>query len=440
MNCIRFLQIALLGLLFPLSCLAQTYYVRPGASGSNNGSDWNNAYSSLPSSLVRGATYYLATGSYGSYSVDDAASGSSWIRIRKATSGDHGTSTGWQSAYGTGQAVFSAAGTPISITSPYVELNGGTGSGNSGHGIRIEVTGSSDATRGVRITAANVVVEKCEITSLNPGGVADSSKQDGIYSTSGGGNITIRDCYIHNWKRCGVLLSAATNCVIEGCYFSRTFSTSGAHGQAVQLGPGACSDITIRYCVFKDCHGTGFIVYLDNSFSNIDTYGCVFWSTEPAEIGISYTSQAIGSTAGDTATGCDVYNNTFVNLTGRAASGAIDHNDSGSNNRCANNLWYNCNVMFDSATSSDSNSSTGTLSGTNTSRITGDPFVNSAAGDFRLKAATTAGVALQAPFNMDPANTERGRDGVWDRGAYEFGGTVSATPTDPSGLTLTPGS
>src|SRR4030042_2436744 len=87
---------------------AQTVYcVRAGATGTNNGSDWNNAFSTLPATLVRGATYYVADGEYSAYKFDDSVSGTSVITIKKATASDHGTNTGWLSSYGDGQAVFS---------------------------------------------------------------------------------------------------------------------------------------------------------------------------------------------------------------------------------------------------------------------------------------------------------------------------------------------
>jgi len=66
----------------------------------------------------------------------------------------------------------------------------------------------------------------------------------------------------------------------------------------------------------------------------------------------------------------------------------------------------------------------------------GDPFVNYAGKDFRLKVATVAGTSLSAPFNLDIIGIARGSDGTWDRGAYEFGGTATTgtTPAAPTGL------
>src|SRR5438874_32100 len=49
------------------SAQTATYYVRKGATGTANGSDWANAYLTLPTTLQRGATYYVATGSYGTH-------------------------------------------------------------------------------------------------------------------------------------------------------------------------------------------------------------------------------------------------------------------------------------------------------------------------------------------------------------------------------------
>ena len=92
--------------LTPSISQAATKYIRAGATGNNSGSDWTNAYTTVPATLVRGDTYYLAAGNYGSYVFDDPASGSTLITLKKAIATDHGTDVGWNSTYGAGQAVF----------------------------------------------------------------------------------------------------------------------------------------------------------------------------------------------------------------------------------------------------------------------------------------------------------------------------------------------
>src|SRR5690606_21620262 len=83
------------------------YCVRAGATGADDGSNWNNAYPDLPTTLERGSTYYIADGSYDGYTFNDVVSGTTLITIKKATVSDHGgIETGWSDAYGDGQAIF----------------------------------------------------------------------------------------------------------------------------------------------------------------------------------------------------------------------------------------------------------------------------------------------------------------------------------------------
>ena len=101
----------------PSFVLAGNHYVRDGAIGANNGSDWINAWTSLPSSLIRGDTYYIADGTYFGYTFDDAESGTSIITIKKAIESDHGSETGWDLSYGDGVATFTST---ITISSGYL--------------------------------------------------------------------------------------------------------------------------------------------------------------------------------------------------------------------------------------------------------------------------------------------------------------------------------
>jgi len=116
--------------------LATERYVRSDASGNQTGTDWANAHTQLPSSLVRGDIYYVADGSYPSYTFNDAESGTSLITVKKATQADHGTDTGWVTAYGDGVAEFA----PITFHTGYFVFEGTTGSGKSGHGFKIKGT------------------------------------------------------------------------------------------------------------------------------------------------------------------------------------------------------------------------------------------------------------------------------------------------------------
>lgn len=143
----------------PWADIGSRFYVRAGAGGNGSGTDWNNAYQDLPSTLVRGAVYYLADGSYTRYVFDDAESSTTTIYVVKATDTYHGTSTGWQSGYGDGVAEF-APETPsfedFSFTTGYYYLDGGTGRQIR---IRGDFQNACVAVRANGITLANLELD-----------------------------------------------------------------------------------------------------------------------------------------------------------------------------------------------------------------------------------------------------------------------------------------
>lgn len=82
--------------------LETTYYkcVRSGASGTGSGNTWTDAYTDLPASMVRDTTYYIAAGdTYGDQTFDDAVDGTKKIIVKRATTSEHGTDSGWNNAY-----------------------------------------------------------------------------------------------------------------------------------------------------------------------------------------------------------------------------------------------------------------------------------------------------------------------------------------------------
>src|SRR5436190_1969116 len=58
-------------------------------------------------------------------------------------------------------------------------------------------------------------------------------------------------------------------------------------------------------------------------------------------------------------------------------------------------------------------------------------------GYFYPAAPTTAGVTLPSPFNVDMDGNTRGLDGLWDRGALEFGAMADTNPPTISGVQAT---
>jgi hypothetical protein len=128
-------KILFITLLFVLSAhtlFAANIYVRDGASGS--GTSWSDAYDELSSAeaaAVRGDIIYIAGGTYSGVTFNVAASGTTYIYVKKATSSDHGTETGWDSAYGDGTATIS----PSTISTDYWDFDGVYGSLDGTFGI-----------------------------------------------------------------------------------------------------------------------------------------------------------------------------------------------------------------------------------------------------------------------------------------------------------------
>jgi parallel beta helix pectate lyase-like protein len=433
------------------------HYVRYDAKGNNSGSDWNNAYRELPSTLIRGDTYYIAGGYYPEYSFDDPASGSTYIYIKKATVDDHGTNTGWESSYGNGTVFFESSGTVFTFETMYYDLDGVTGSGTSNHGIVVQMNGASSATYGVSLRGGTgfINLRHMEIYHSNPCGVGDVA-QDGIRSV-GPDNITISYCYIHSWHRNCIIATDSQNWTVEYSHLSQNWtveyshlaeshSTSSNHGQAIYMGYRSASNWNIRHNTFKDINGSA-VIFFSGACSNISVYGNLFWEeqTKP-DCGNFSVGGIIGhNNSGGDVTGLNFHNNTILGFTGRGSAGSLNL-DSGSNNQAYNNIWYDSIGMSFNATTHDYNASDASLNESNQAFISSSVFNNYNGNDFTLSGtfpSSWGGTTLQSPFTTDRNNTQRGIDDVWDHGAYEYntgdssGGSPPQIPAVPNGVAIT---
>src|SRR4029077_12982054 len=96
--CLAILVIALTTFVLLMTAGAANKYVKPGGSG--DGSSWSSAGApSLINASGAGDIIYLAGGSYGNgIRIDASGSASSPVTVRRATTADHGTDTGWSAA------------------------------------------------------------------------------------------------------------------------------------------------------------------------------------------------------------------------------------------------------------------------------------------------------------------------------------------------------
>ncbi|HEX6766568.1 MAG TPA: right-handed parallel beta-helix repeat-containing protein [Polyangiaceae bacterium] len=186
----------------PTACDGDCHYVRADASGANDGSSWNDAYTELPDALVRGQTYFVAAGDYPDYDFDDAEAGSARIRVLRATTSDHGDGAGWQDAYASGEAVF---GELVFETGNY-DFEGRSALRAVGgfEGTVVSIEGDGVVFRGVDVDGAFATASNRHSAGACTG-----------MNVSGNG-VTVAESHVHDIADDGVVVGGNTGFVFEG--------------------------------------------------------------------------------------------------------------------------------------------------------------------------------------------------------------------------------
>lgn len=422
---------------FAFSISAASVHIKPGGSGDGSGSDWNNARSSIPGDPIRGNTYYIAGGSYGSFYVGPVA-GTNYVVFKKATVSEHGSNVGWVDSYGTSQAVFTwsiPSGVVWNLAGSYIQFSGVTGSGTSGYGFKFVTYKGAEAAvkinNGVGIAADGLILEYCE---LDGGGTGSGSATRLFYNAANYVNgRTIRNNYFHDSGAAFISESTGQDILIENNVFARVGSGNPAQ-HCVGIAFNSSQNITIRNNEFSDMLLNGSTTFLEPqglSGNGVYVYGNRFKDT----LGTSGCSQGIFAvTALDVCKNIYIYNNTVVGLRS-ALPGVWTGNVPGSTFVIRNNIWQGC-VNIPSV------GGLGAVIADNNIFNTGEvSFVNQSGGNFRLASQTSAGVGLPSTFSLDPDGVIRGTGGVWSKGAYQFVGVVlPQAPNAPSITSPTNGS
>ena len=450
LQCVLLLTFAILS----TSALAATHFVRAGASGTGSGADWTNAYTSVPASLVRGDTYYVAAGSYGTLTLND--SGTSMITLLHPTASSHGTDTGWNAAYA-GEAIW----TDIEISASDYTIDGVTGGGpgswSSGFGFAVQMPASGGQAHAVGVTSNNVSNITLRHMDIQGRGRSYSGGDtDLVYMLNSYNNFYIGYSYLHDTDRTMMLTwpSAGTGMTVEYSYFAR--NGVAEHREAWSLS--SDSNVVIRYNLFEDIFGTGVLAAVNNAgtAANWQVYGNAMYWTGNYTDGIINTGVIVIAHSNCPTSQCVstsnwvIYNNVIAGLLQGSFISGFDFENVTGSVVCENNIWYNNNASSGpgpsgcgSATTADynwfyKNTPTNNTSGSHDVVGTADPFVAGSSSSFPFGnwelASQIAGLSLPAPYNVDalgmgPSN------GVWDRGAYQA--SNSAAPAAPQGLTAT---
>jgi hypothetical protein len=371
-------------LAFPFATLAQdVFHVRLGATGSGDGSDWANAYPSIPSTLKRGATYYLADGNYARQEFDTPAAADKEITIKKATAAEHGAEAGWQPAFGDGVAELTA----IAFDSERWVLDGGKRE-KLAEGGGLRVFNNSDKCTLVTLSkrAHRITLRYVELA----GDPSYENRVTGISGLKEPFFVTVQHCYLHDFFGVPFHLSDATQVVIEHCLIARNKSTPQWHSEGIMAR--GCTGLIVRNCRWEDIEGTAVIVSGSGKSSGWRIQGNVFLRGNVGH-GIVADNQV------DSIEDVEVSGNIIVGHRGNAG---MNFHKSKGRISVSGNVWYdNPWVSFTGVTSRDHNyysscrfplafqpalSETAARVGKDGkySTPTAAPFVDVARGDFTL--------------------------------------------------------
>lgn len=417
--------------------LTETYYVRPpGQSyGVGDGSRWSNALSGLPEELVRGARYFLAAGDYHegpppdryhSHVLDDPEDGELVIGLFKATVTEHGDATDWQDSFADGAARLG----PLAIVTGYYLIDGREGAVTGDYGFEVhtrDCARRAGAAAGAPVTfpydslAHHVSLQQMDIADCGSQDDPALPAQDAMYGIAPVSQLALRDCTVRDAWRNLLFFEDAFDVLVERNHFAR----AGRHHEANAVALRNARNVVIRRNTFTDAantflslQGTRNVIVSANVFQRAsddwDVWAAI-WSDAPALNVL-------------------VAGNTFFNLAGLNTGVRFDGPTT--HLRVVNNLWALCranqiqldgdhdhNAYYDNwRVDGDTPVSLDELIEEPTAQVfTEDPFVDAAGYDLGLAVPTESGASVLEPFvGVDLAGLSRGRDGVWDRGAYEY--------------------
>ena len=480
---------------------AVCHAVGPAASGNGSGSDWSDVMK-LPTAPVRGDTYYLMDGSYGSYSPTTATSGTTRITVKKAQSYDYGRisdgcpndiSAGWNAAtMGNSQAIFSGVGQAFSTSGGqgYYTLDGNGKTTTAGCGlspavnaaasdcgIKLLASGTSATTYGVLwinstydtgvTRATGWTVRYLEIVGAGDAEInVTNGNEHTLYCRNGCNNFLFEHNYLHD---CG------TDCIDTPYGSNVTFNlnhfrhnpipTAANHGQ-FWLADGNQNDGYVwSNNLIQDMVGTAYWAVLNGGqASNWQIYNNVIFQTDPTRHVDTGTFVVINP--GSNGQNINIIGNTWANDHSTYSGHFTFACDSTDGAVCNGTITFENNLLYDIVDDQDGTRPVGSSQFPNTianhnsyinvpgsigllgiedvviASGASSPFLNWSDDNFNLtgeSASVNNGLALAAPYNVDAAGNMRpGGDGVWDRGAFQYDGSKLQAPSPPTGLMGTP--
>ena len=369
-------------------------YIHAGATGSGNGSSWTNAYTTVPSSLTAGVTYWIANGNYGGGNFSSSGTSGNPITIMGATTSSHGPDATWNSSYA-GQAVFAES----NVSGNYITFNGQTRGSDWQSGYTIKFWNQTDAGgSAVNLTGSNITFQYVEMCGTGqymsgttlvswPNNTATSDRcstdncgswaDDAIFTAGASvSNLYVGYCYVHHTGNTQFQMNGGVQNNVTWEYNWISYNHTGMNGQHDEAYSLYASNVIIRYNVFQDISGSGIITTAgagQPAISNWDIYGNIFfWDANYVSLAngglynywIGTLDNAILDFLGEQMSGyVHFYNNTVAGIyttvadmsgtafstmpiSGLAGSGGSTCGSSCPTVMIENNLWYGCAYVY----------------------------------------------------------------------------------------------
>ena len=367
-------------------CL-ECHYVRQGADGKNDGTDWSNAWNDTTAIdwgiIHPGSTVYISGGEYSTLNVGAGGIPGKPIVVRLATHERHGSSEGWRPDYA-GDAVFIGPNhIRISESIEHVIIDG-----SYDYGFRVLLPYRRCNSAGIVLNGNHNMVKHVHIDGNDDDwasiGIRLNHNNNSIISVliKDTPNDAIRVVGTNHLIERSAILPYAASRVANTCC-----SGNVCHADGLEIS--ATSNITVRYNWFSWPGDTMIFGINGGTSENWKIYGNVFHNGGTAMKIQSRDRPQLNIM---------VYNNAFVNYGGFVLrTQKFDFR---------NNLFFNARGFDTGSNLIEEN----------------DPFIDQFSGDFRListSRAIDAGEALPEEYSVDPAGNVRGADGFWDIGAYE---------------------
>jgi hypothetical protein len=426
--------------------------------GISNGSDWNNAFSGLPSdgkekgtiwggksnlkAVKPGDTIYIAGGIY-TKTWEPFAEGLSTapITIKRATKDDHGTNKGWDDSFDS-QVILK--GTSIILWN----CNNLILDGSKENGIKIQLFSgrtkeeASNHAYGILLSpynnypSNNIIIRNIEIE-----GTIDGKKREeditnsmiGIKCTPiknlSANNILIENCYIHHLVSTGLQLQNTNGLTLQNSklgYFNDVWCEKypNCWHESFIITTDS-SNLIFRNNTFYNSGSDGISIREGNT--NCYIYSNIFYTTPDFNNGRS--GKGVNTTKPNSAhksiwnenKNIIINNNTFVNMTF-----GLSIDSSVVNAEIYNNIFYNCENNIIEINNHDYNWFSGFKKYSELHGISGgieNPFHDLINLNLNLKKGSTpidSGKEMNKLYNIDKNLHLRPAGNAWDIGAYEF--------------------